>query len=144
MANIIKHSPRFGDIAHFDPFFDMEDWFKDLGLCPLLNKIEAAPLIKADLIENDMAYTIYAEIPGVKKEDIKVRVDGHRVSISTKTKKEKEEEAGEKIICRECYQGSSYRSFTLGSTIDETEIAAKYENGKLKLTLPKLNGQASE
>ncbi|MDP1788305.1 Hsp20/alpha crystallin family protein, partial [Nitrosomonas sp.] len=89
----------------------------------------------------DKTYTIRAEIPGVNKEDIKVQVDGNRVSINAETKKEKEEKEGERVICRECYQGSSYRSFTLDSDVDEANSSAKYENGVLELILPKKNGK---
>ena len=144
MVDIVKHSPRLGDIARFDPFAPMEDWFKGWGIRPLFSESEITPLIKIDLTENDKTYTIRAEIPGVHKEDIKVQVDDNRVSISTETKKEKEEKDGERIICRECYQGSSYRSFTLDSTVDETKAEAKYENGILELTLPKLNGSTAK
>jgi HSP20 family protein len=144
MVNIVKRSPRFGDVARFDPFTSMEDWFKGFGLRPLFNEMDAAPLIKIDLAENDKTYTIHAEIPGVNKEDIKVQVDGNRVSISAETKKEKkekEEKEGERVICRERYQGSSYRSFTLDSDVDEASTSAKYENGVLELILPKKNGK---
>lgn len=143
MVNIVKRSPRLGEIARFDPFTSMEDWFKGFGLHPLFNEMDTAPLIKIDLTENDKTYTIHAEVPGVNKEDIKVQVDGNRVSISAETKKEKEEKEGERIICRECYQGSSYRSFTLDSDVDETKAEAKYENGVLELILPKKNGKTS-
>ncbi|MEK7844586.1 MAG: Hsp20/alpha crystallin family protein, partial [Pseudomonadota bacterium] len=97
-----------------------------------------------DLSENDTNYTVRAEIPGVKKDDIKVQVDGNRVSISVETKKVKEEKEGERVICRECYQGSSYRSFSLDHAIDEANTQAKYENGVLELTLPKKNGKTSK
>ncbi len=143
MVNIVKRSPRLGDIARFDPFTNMEDWFKGFGLRPLFNEMDTASLIKIDLAENDKTYTIHAEVPGVNKEDIKVQVDGNRVSISAETKKEKEEKEGERIICRECYQGSSYRSFTLDRDVDETKAEAKYENGVLELILPKKNGKTS-
>ncbi len=144
MVNIVKHSPRLGDLARFDPFTNMEDWFKGFGLRPLFNEMDTAPLIKIDLTENDKTYIIHAEIPGVNKEDIKVQVDGNRVSINAETKKEKkekEEKEGKRVICRECYQGSSYRSFTLDSDVDEANTSAKYENGVLELILPKKNGK---
>ncbi|MDP1558039.1 MAG: Hsp20/alpha crystallin family protein [Nitrosomonas sp.] len=144
MVDIVKRSPLFGDIARFDPFTNMDEWFKRSAIRPFFNEIEATSLIKIDITENDTAYTIHAEIPGVKKEDIKVQVDGNRVSISTETKKEKEEKEGERIIYRECYQGSSYRSFTLDSDVDETKAEARYENGTLDLTLPKTNGRAAK
>jgi HSP20 family protein len=144
MANITRRSPLFGDITRFDPFTNMDNWLKDFGIRHLFNEMETAPLIKVDLSENDTAYTIRAEIPGVKKEDIKVQVDGNRVSISAETKKEAEEKEGERVICRECYQGSSYRSFSLDSTVDETKAEAKYESGILELTLPKTSEKVSK
>lgn len=144
MAKIVKRSPTLGDFARFDPLMSMDDWFKGFGLRPFLTDIETAPLIKVDVTENDSTYNIRAEIPGVRKEDIKVEVDGTRVSISAETKKEKEEKEGERVICRECYQGSSYRSFTLDSAVDEAKAEAKYENGILQLTLPKANAQTAK
>jgi HSP20 family protein len=144
MANIVQRSPLFGNIARFDPFTNVDEWFKDFGMRPFSMEKETAPLIKIDLTENDTAYTVRAEIPGIKKEDVKVQVDGNRVSISAETKQEKEEKEGERVICRERYQGSSYRSFTLGSDIDESKAQAKYENGMLELTLPKKNGKTAK
>jgi len=147
MSKIVRRSPLFGDLARFDPFVNIEDWFREFGLRPYFNESEIAPLIKIDLKENDKTYTIRAEIPGVNKEDIKVEVDGNRVSISAETKKEKEEKEekeGERVICRECYQGSSYRSFTLNSAVDEAKTEAKYKDGILELTLPKVNGSAAK
>ena len=143
MANIARRSP-FGDIARFDPFYNVDDWFKGFGMQPFSMDLETVPTIKIDLKENDTAYTVRAEIPGVKKEDVKVQVEGNRVSISCETRQEKEEKEGERVICRACHQGSSYRSFTLGSDVDDTKAEAKYENGTLELTLPKKEGKTAK
>jgi HSP20 family protein len=142
--NIVRRSPLFGDIARLDPFYNVEDWFKNFGMRPFSMEMENAPTIKMDLSESDTAYTVRAEIPGVKKDDVKVQIDGKRVSISAETKQEKEEKEGERVICRECHQGSAYRSFSLGSDVDETKAEAKYENGTLELTLPKKEGKTSK
>ena len=144
MNNLVRRSPRVNEVAHLDPFASMDDWFKGFAMRPFVNTLETAPLIKIDLAENEQTYTLRAEIPGVNKEDIKVQVDGNRVSISAETKKQSEEKEGERVICRECCQGSSYRSFTLDSDIDEAKTEAKYANGMLELTLPKLNGRTSK
>lgn len=144
MANIMRRSPLFGDITRPDPFYNVEDWFKNFGMRPFSMEMENAPTIKMDLTENDTAYTVRAEIPGVKKEDVKVQIDGKQVSISAETKEEKEEKEGERVICRECHQGSAYRSFTLSSEVDETKAEAKYENGTLELVLPKKNGKTAK
>ncbi|MDE2367254.1 MAG: Hsp20/alpha crystallin family protein [Betaproteobacteria bacterium] len=144
MANIARRSPFLGDIARFDPFYNIDDWFKNFGMRPFSMDMETAPQIKIDLTENDTAYTVRAEIPGVKKEDVKVQVEGNRVSISCETKQEKEEKEGERVIYRECHQGSSYRTFTLGSEVDDAKAEAKYENGTLELTLPKKEGKTAK
>ncbi|MGO8754677.1 MAG: Hsp20/alpha crystallin family protein [Gallionellaceae bacterium] len=143
MANITQRSPSFSKLTRFDPFRD-DDWLKGFWMRPFPRELEAAPQIKIDLTENDKSYTVRAEIPGVKKEDIKVNVDGKRVSISAESKQEKEEKKGGTVICRECYQGSSYRSFTLDSDVDEAKAQAKYDNGVLELTLPKKNGSTAK
>ena len=144
MANITRRSPVFGDITRYDPFYNLDDWFKNWGMRPFSMDMETAPQIKIDLTENDNAYTVRAEIPGVKKEDVKVQLEGNRVSISCETKQEKEEKEGERVIYRECHQGSSYRSFPLGSEVDEAKAEAKYENGTLELTLPKKEGKTAK
>ena len=144
MLNIVKRDPLFGDITRFDPFTNMESLFKGFGMRPFLNEMDAGSLIKVDLSEDDKAYNIRAEIPGVNKDDIKIQVDGNRVSISAETKQEKEEKEGESVIRRECYHCSSYRSFSLDSTVDETKAEAKYESGILELTLPKTSEKVSK
>lgn len=144
MSKIVPRTPFMSDLTRFDPFINMEDWFRGFPLRPYFNEPEIAPSIKIDLKENDKSYTVRAEIPGVNKEDIKVEVEGSRVTISTETKKEKEEKEGERVICRECYEGASYRSFTLNSAIDEAKTEAKYKDGILELTLPKADGSAAK
>jgi HSP20 family protein len=143
MANIARRSP-LGDITRFDPLYNIDDWFKGFGMRPFSMDMETPPQIKIDVTENDSAYTVRAEIPGVKKEDVKVQVEGNRVSISCETKQEKEQKEGERVIYRECNQGSSYRTFTLGSEVDDTKAEAKYENGTLELTLPKKEGKTAK
>jgi HSP20 family protein len=144
MANIIQRSPMLSRLSRLDPFFHDDDWFKGFWMRPFPREMEAAPQIKIDLTENDKAYTVRAEIPGAKKEDIKVQVEGNRVSISAEVKQEKEEKKGDKVICSECYQGSSYRSFALDSDVDEARADAKYDNGVLELTLPKKTGSTAK
>jgi HSP20 family protein len=139
MANLIPRSPLLGDVARFNPFMDIDDWFNSFAMRPFLREVDA-PQIKMDVTENDKTYVVRAEIPGVHKEDIKVAVEGNMISISAEIKQEKEEMKGEKVLWHERYQGSSYRSFTLANNIDEDHTQAKYDNGVLELTLPKKNG----
>lgn len=145
MANISLRDPLFTRLARFDPFRD-DDWFKGFWVRPIggAGEAEAAPQIKIDLTENGSSYTVRAEIPGAKKEDIKVEIEGNRVSISAEIKREQEEKKDDKVIHRECYQGSSYRSFTLESEVDDAKAQARYDNGMLELTLPKKNGSGAK
>ena len=143
MTSLIQRTPVLRNLSRFDPFLN-DDWFRGFGISPFVGEMEAAPQIKINLTENDKLYSVRAEIPGVKKEDIRVNVDGNRVTISAEVKQEKEEKKGEKTICRECYQGSSYRSFSLGGNVDESKAQARYDNGILELTLPKKNGNGAK
>ena len=93
--------------------------------------------IKIDVSEDDKAYTVHAEIPGVKKEDIHVTVDGATVSISAEVKNEKEVKEGDKLLRSERYFGRLSRSFSLGQEVDDASVVAKYNNGVLELQLPK-------
>ena len=139
MGNILPHHSFSSMLRRFDPFRD-DDWLKGAWFSPFARDMEFSPQIRIDLTENDKSYTVRAEIPGVRKEDIKIRIDGNRVSISTETKQNKEEKKGDKLVYQECSQGSSYRSFTLDSNVDEAKAEAKYDNGVLQLTLPKKSG----
>ncbi len=99
--------------------------------------------IRVDLKESAEQYLVEAEIPGVPKEDIKVEIDGNRVSISAEVKKSSDKKEGDKIIWTERYQGSVARSFQVGVDIDEARATATYEGGVLHLTLPKKAGKSS-
>jgi HSP20 family protein len=128
-----------GALTRFDPFTsDFDDMFKGLFLRPVRLGLETPPQlqIKLDVKKSDGAYTVSAELPGVKKEDISVEVDGDQVTISAEVKKESEEKKGEQVIRTERYYGKLERSFTLDADIDEEKVDAKYADGVLKLTLP--------
>lgn len=93
--------------------------------------------IRMDVSEKDNAYVVHAEMPGIKKEDIKIEIDGNDVSISAETKNEKAIKDGERVLRSERYYGKVSRSFTLANEVDEAAASAKYENGVLELALPK-------
>jgi HSP20 family protein len=133
------------NITRFDPFSEpFEDIFRRM-LRPMRWEGEAAaPEIKVDVEENDKAYVVKAEIPGVKKEDIDVQIDGNVVSISAESKREKKVEEKGKVIRSERYYGSLFRSFSLGHDINEAEASAKYADGVLELTLPKKTGAGAK
>lgn len=128
MANLVRFNP-------VDDAFD--DLFRGFFMRPV--RMEGAPevQIKIDVKEDDKAYTVHAEIPGVKKEDIHITIDGNQVTISAEVKNEKEVKEGEKVLRSERYYGKVSRAFTLGQDVDETTAQAKYSDGVLNLTLPK-------
>ena len=99
--------------------------------------------LKMDLKEDGKACTVHADIPGVKKEDIQVSIDGNRVSISAESKMEKAAKEGEKVLRTERYSGKVARSFTLLHDVDEAQAQAQYSYGVLELTLPKKAGTAT-
>ena len=129
MANIVRR---------YDPFREMEDMMRGLVFKPFrMAEYEAPEIVKLDVSEDDKAYRVSAELAGVKREDIKVSIDGNQVSIAAEVKQEKEEKKGEQLIHSERYYGSVSRSFTLAQPVDEASAEAKYDNGVLTLTLPK-------
>ncbi|PKO57730.1 MAG: heat-shock protein Hsp20 [Betaproteobacteria bacterium HGW-Betaproteobacteria-13] len=96
-----------------------------------------APQMRVDVKENTEGYEVHAELPGMKKEDIHVHIDGPVVSISAERKQEKEVKDGERVLRTERYFGKVSRSFQLGQDVDEAKAVAKFNDGVLELTLPK-------
>ena len=143
MTNNLMRFDPFGDIARFEPFRNMEDFFRDFRMMPALRGMEAEPRIRMDVSETDQAYMVKAEIPGVKKEDIKVAIDGNQVSVSAEVREEKTQKS-ESMIRSERYYGQQSRSFILPQEVDDTKAEAKYHDGILELTLPKKPGTGSK
>src|SRR4029077_10354309 len=100
--------------------------------------------LRVDVTATDNSYLVRAEIPGVKKEDINVAIDGNQVEISAEVKNEKEAKDGEKVLRSERYYGRVYRAFALDQDIDESATQAKYADGILELTLPKKQTAAAK
>jgi HSP20 family protein len=139
MANITRFDP-FSELVRMDPFTDFNDFFRGFALRPVFRGMDGEPQMKIDVSEEKGFYTVKAEVPGVKKEDIHVAVDGNRVSITAEVKKEKEEKEGTKVIRSERYYGKAARSFTLDQEVDQAGAKARYTDGVLELTLPKKPG----
>jgi HSP20 family protein len=95
------------------------------------------PDVKLDVSESDQAYTVKAELPGVEKQDIDVKIDGNVVSITAKAERTKALKEGERLIRSERYSGMISRTFSLDSEVDEDAASAQYQDGVLTLTLPK-------
>ena len=129
-------------ITRPDPF---DDLFRGFFVRPFEMNVPAnAPSIKMDVTEQEKAFLVHAELPGVKKEDIHVHVEGNQVSISAEIKQEKEVKEGERVLRSERYFGQVSRSFQLAQDIDDAQASAKFDNGVLELTLPKKAASASK
>jgi HSP20 family protein len=136
MANIIRYDP-------FGALFD--DFFKGFLVRPVVGEgREGAPRLRIDVTEQNGAFKVKAEIPGVKKDDIQVNVDGDQVSISAEVKQEKDVKEGERLVHSERYYGKTSRAFRLGYEIDEAKVQAKYADGVLELVLPKKQTAAAK
>ena len=130
-------------LTKWDPFREMEDVFGRYARAlswPRIGNQEGmttgdwAP--RVDIAETDKEFTIKAEIPDVKKEDVKVAVDNGVLTIRGERKQEKEEK-DKKFHRVERFYGSFTRSFTLPDNVDESKIEAVFKDGMLNLQIPK-------
>ena len=96
-----------------------------------------ASSFKVDIKDTDKAYVFHAEIPGVKKEDLNLTVDGSTVTIAAEIKQHDQKTEDGQGVRSERYFGAVSRSFQLPVDVDQEHAEASYENGVLELTLPK-------
>lgn len=142
MRNPISILPRRVRSRALDPWRalaemenEMERWFEGAGL-----REDLAPygfLPTCDLKETKKEFILTLDIPGVKKEDVKIEFENGRLSVSGERKEEKEVK-DERRHLSEAYYGSFQRSFTLPGKIDENKVDAHYENGVLTVKIPRL------
>lgn len=130
-----------------DPTFT--DSFESAMRCffsPAVFETETPALkMRIDVSEKDDAYHVKADIPGVKKEDINVRIDGNVVQIDAEVKREKETKGnGDKVLRSERYWGNISRTFSLAQDVDDGKVQAKYADGVLTLALPKKASAANK
>lgn len=106
---------------------------------PVIRPIES--LLRTDMEETDDAFNFAIEVPGIKKEGIELELRQGKLVVSATNSEEISDEADGKknYVCRERYCGMHQRSFYVGNDIDEDNIKAEYENGVLKVTVPKKN-----
>ncbi|HWV18770.1 MAG TPA: Hsp20/alpha crystallin family protein [Rhodocyclaceae bacterium] len=123
-------------LTRYDP---LDDFFRGFFVRPVGygGDTSELPAIKIDVKAQAQGYQVHAELPGVRKEDIHVDIDGSVVSISAERRQEREIKEGERILRTERHFGKVARSFDLGTEIDEAAASAKYSDGVLELTLPK-------
>lgn len=98
---------------------------------------------RIDVIETESGYQVEADLPGVSKNDVKVSIDGQRVSIEAEVRRETERKEGETVMHAERVVRKYARSFELPQEVDDTQANARLENGVLLLTLPKKQASQS-
>lgn len=125
---------RLPDLFEFEP---LPAALRDLWRPWRTEVAERAPQIRLDVSESGGTYLVKAEIPGVRKEDIDVRIDGRQVTIAAEIKEDKEEKKDGRVLRSERRYGYASRSFLLDSDVDQASADAKYKDGVLELRLPK-------
>ena len=126
-------------ITRYDPFNDLvDDFFKGFLVRPVAyeGRNDVLPRVRVDVAEKNGAYVVKGELPGVRKEDIHVAVDGAQVTLEAEVKAEKSTEE-ERVLHTERTYGKVSRVFTLPQEVDEAKVQAKFQDGVLELTLPK-------
>ena len=133
MSNLVTRN------SIFDNFFD--EMAPSFLMRPLHgDALPSASQIKIDVNEKDDIFYVNAEIPGVAKEDIDLSITGDIISISAEIEQKDERKEGNRILRSERYFGSVSRSFQLPDRVKVDAAEASYENGILRLVLPKETG----
>jgi HSP20 family protein len=134
MANALTRRDPFGSL--FDELFT--DFFARGGV-PALRSGELPSTTRArmDVIDKNDRFEVLVDLPGVKKDDIQVTIEGSRVAITAESKSEKEEKDGDRVLHSERFATSYARTFELPAEVTEQGAEANFENGVLKLALPK-------
>lgn len=130
------------NLMRFDPWRELEEmsnrWNRMLSRPEtkgtMMTTVDWAPLV--DVKETNEEYLIKAELPGLKKEDVKVAIDHGLLTLTGERKLEKEEK-GEKYHRVERFYGNFMRSFTLPEGVDENKVIAEHKDGVLTVRLPK-------
>ncbi len=127
------------NITRQDPYGDLvEDLFKGFFVRPMaFESSEPVRRIRIEVAEQDGAYKILAELPGAKKEDIQLTIEGDQVSIAAQIRQERDAKDAERVLHSERYFGKIQRVFRLGQEVDQSKASAKYADGILELVLPK-------
>jgi HSP20 family protein len=135
LVPVTRQSPEF--VRSLDRLFDdtFDRFFGPAAAGAGENNGTRSPAL--DVAETDRGYTVTLDLPGVSKEDVRVSIDGRRVTVQAQAKREEERKDGDRVVYRERAQSSYARSFTLPLEVDQSEAHAKLENGVLTLALPK-------
>ena len=133
----------FGENLFDDDWFDFDRdfWGKKN---PLYGK-KAKNIMKTDIREHDTGYELDVDLPGFKKDEINIELENGYLTISAAKGLDKDEQDKKgKYIRKERYAGTMQRSFYVGDAVTQEDVKAKFEDGILKLSLPKKNAKAVE
>jgi HSP20 family protein len=136
MSHALSHFEPFHELSRLGMFRRLDDM---LGNNFLPAATDVMPL-RIDIAESDQAYTLRTPLPGLRREDIRVSVQGSRVTVEAESRRE-EDKKDEKTIRSERFFGRQYRSVVLDHEVDEAKADARYLNGVLELVLPKKPGR---
>ena len=134
------------NIAHFNPLEDVANVLRGtpVWLPNLEARAPASMKFRMDVTENDKEYQVLAELPGVKKEEISITINGNEVAVSAEVKHERDVKSGETVLRAERYYGKIERAFAFSQEVDEATAQARYNDGVLELTLPMLTVAAAK
>ena len=133
----------FGENLFDDDWFDFDRDFWGRKN-PLYGK-NAKNIMKTDIREHDAGYELDIDLPGFKKDEINVELENGYLTISAAKGLDKDEQDKKgKYIRKERYAGAMQRSFYVGDAVTEEDIKAKFEDGILKLSIPKKDAKAVE
>lgn len=128
MKYLARNNYNYPVVSAFDSLFN--EMLGDWGVAP-------SRIPPVDITETEQAYVLEAELPGYTLEDVKVSIEKHVLKLSSAKKSTKEEREGKsRLVSERCYQCFE-RSFSLPENVKEEGIEGEFENGILKLTLPK-------
>jgi HSP20 family protein len=148
--------PSLGCITHQEELMSaliqrrslFDDFFRELSPGFYVKPLHGDPLpdpsqIRIEVKDRSEAFTVAAELPGVRKEDIHITVEDNVVTLSAEVKQSDEQQLDGQLLRSERFYGSVSRSFALPQSVDATQSKAKFDNGVLTLELPKLVTQKS-
>lgn len=141
---MLQKEGNMNNLVSYDPFVDtgVDELFRGFFKPVRMEGTRTPVTIKMDVTETGDGYMVHAEMPGVKKGNINVEIEGNQVTITAEVKREWEKKEGDKMLRSERYFGNVYRSFTLPYELDEAKSLAKYDGGVLELKLVKKAGVA--
>jgi HSP20 family protein len=132
----------FRQLSRFEPFGDIDELMRGFAPVGLSREYQRAMEMRLDVNEDEQQYVVNIDMPGVKKTDIDIAVDGNQITVSAEVNREESRGKGKELYS-ERYSGKAFRTFALPVEVDSEKAEATYDGGVLTLTLPKKPGNGS-